>query len=77
MGWYDDAGLTVDVVDLDDPVCGVQTQPGYHGHADQAHQQPSLLQRPGHREQRGAHHRVPYCKTENKQAFKFCVNKYL
>ena len=40
--------LTVDVVDLDDPVGSVQTQPSDHGHADQAHQQPCLLQCPGH-----------------------------
>ena len=43
--------LTVDVVDLDDPVGGVQAQAGDHSHAAQTHQQPRLLQRPGHREQ--------------------------
>ena len=51
--------LTVDGVDLNDPVSRVEAQGGDHGHPDQPIDQPSLHQRPGHGQQRGPHHRVP------------------
>ena len=62
--WYP-VGLAVDVVDLEDPVGGVETEWGHHRHHEQPHHQPSLLQGPGHGEEGGPHHGVPDGETKH------------